>query len=135
MNVEKRSAKTLNNQIERPRDLGLWWQCVAVVFVGILFIGGFGWAARRHFAAVEVSAQNAEMQRERERLRVERQKLLSERETVLSPAELEKKALKIGLQTPTATHLGSSLITNAEIVKPAEEKTKAVNSNEKKPNR
>jgi cell division protein FtsL len=73
--------------------------------IGIVLVGGFAAAAQQHFAAHQHSVRNVELQRERDRLRNERQRLLLKREAALSPAQLEKKAQKIGMRTPSAEQI------------------------------
>ena len=105
MPFEQRSVKKLNGELPRQRDSSLWWQCVSAVFIGVMLVGGFTFAAHGHFVAREFSVKNVELQRERERLKNEQKRLLLEREMVMSLDRLKRKALKIGLQEPTVNQI------------------------------
>lgn len=105
MRYQERSAQRLNAKVPRERDLGLWWKCLGGLAIGILLVGAFASAVQQHFAAYQYSVRNVELQRERDRLRNERQRLLLEREAALAPAQLQKKAVRIGMKTPTAEQI------------------------------
>lgn len=92
------STRKIKNEIRHERDGRHLSQCIIAVIGGIFIACGFAFAAQQHFNAVQCSARNVEMQRERERLKTEHKRLIFEREMATSPAQLEKRARKIGLQ-------------------------------------
>jgi cell division protein FtsL len=96
--MSERTTVKLNNKISHERDLRTWWRCALGAMIGILVAVGFAVAAKQHFNALEASARNVEMQRERHRLKSEQKRLILEREAAASPAQLEKMARNIGLQ-------------------------------------
>ncbi len=96
--MRDRTTLKIKNQVEQEHDHSIWWRCLCGLIVGIFVVGGFAFAAQQHFAAIENSAKNVELQRQREKLKNERQRLLLEREAALSPSHLEKLARNIGLQ-------------------------------------
>jgi hypothetical protein len=88
----------IKNEIYHERDARHLSRCALSVIGGILIVCGFAFAAQQHFSAVQCSARNVEMQRERARLKTEQKRLIFEREMATSPAQLEMRARKIGLQ-------------------------------------
>ena len=101
------STLKIKNEIRHEHDNRRLGRCVFGVIAGILIAAGFAFAAQHHFSAVQFSAQNVELQRERERLKTERKRLLLERETVASPAQLEKMARNIGLQNVSVRQINN----------------------------
>lgn len=82
----------------KRRESGEYTRFILILFVAFALLGGFALSARKHFAALEYSFRNVRLKKEIERLKNEQRELLLKRESVLSPAELEKKAHKLGLQ-------------------------------------
>ena len=105
MKYQERAAQKFNAPVTRERDLRLWWKCMGGLAIGIFMVGGFSIAAQQHFTAYQYSVRNVELQRERNRLRNEQNRLMLEREAALAPAQLEKKAFKIGMKTLTAEQI------------------------------
>lgn len=105
MKYQERAAQKFNAPVERERDLRLWWKCIGGLAIGVFMVGGFSIAAQQHFTAYQHSVRNIELQRERDRLRNERNRLMLEREAALAPAQLEKKAFRIGMRTPASEQI------------------------------
>jgi cell division protein FtsL len=96
--MKDNSTLKIKNEIYHERDGRHLSRCVLGVIGGILIACGFAFAAHQHFSALQCSARNVEMQRERERLKTEHKRLIFEREMATSPSQLETRARKIGLQ-------------------------------------
>jgi hypothetical protein len=103
--MNRNSTIKAKNYIAEERDSRFWWLCFCGLIGGIFLAAGFVYAAGLHFDALERSAKNVEMRRQREQLKTDRQRLLLTRETALSPAQLEKQAHKIGMQGLTASQI------------------------------
>src|SRR5437660_12564511 len=87
-----------NFKIHRERDFGALSHLALLLFCGLALTGGFLFAARQHFAAIQYGYQNEELRREHQRLEVEQKRLLLEKEEASSPSRLEPAARGIGLQ-------------------------------------
>jgi hypothetical protein len=74
---------------------------------GLVLAGGFVFAARQHFAAVQYGYQSEGLRREREKLLQEQQHLMLEREQAFAPARLETEARGLGLRPLLANQLGA----------------------------
>jgi len=69
-----------------------------LLFCGLVLTGGFLFAARQHFAAIQYGYKNEELRREHQRLEAEQKRLLLEKEEASSPLRLEPAAREIGLR-------------------------------------
>jgi cell division protein FtsL len=68
------------------------------LFCGLVLAGGFVFAAKQHFAAVQYGYQNESLRNERKRLLEENQRLSLEKERATAPDKLEPAARKLGLK-------------------------------------
>src|SRR3954465_13528468 len=89
-------------RVKRDRDPIPWRYCLLTLVCGLILVGGFFWAARQHFSAMDYGIKNAKLRQSRENLIDEQRRLYLTKEISLSPAEIKKVAKKIGLQDLTA---------------------------------
>src|SRR3954451_7872980 len=92
----------LNARFRRSRDVTALSRLAMLLFCGLVLAGGFVFAAKQHFAAVQYGYQNEQLRNERKRLLEERQLLSLQKETISSPAKLEPAARALGLKPATA---------------------------------
>ena len=69
-----------------------------LLFCGLVLAGGFVFAAKQHFAAVQYGYQNESLRSERKRLLEENQRLSLEKERATAPDKLEPAAPSPGLK-------------------------------------
>ena len=101
----KKRALTPNNKVERvkrERDPIPWRYCLLTLVCGLILVGGFFYAARQHFSAMDFGIKNAKLRQSRENLEAEQRRLYLTKEISLSPSEIKRVAKKIGLQDLTA---------------------------------
>ena len=91
-----------NAKIRRTRDVSALSRLSLLLFCGLILAGGFVFAAKQHFAAVQYGYKNEDLRSERKRLLEERQLLSLEKEKLSSPAKLEPAARALGLKPATA---------------------------------
>lgn len=96
------NKRNLNEKIRREQDPIPWRYCLLTLICGLLLVGGFFWAARQHFSAMDFGIKNAKLRQQKESLESEKRLLDRNREISLSPSEIKKIAKKIGLQDLTA---------------------------------
>ena len=94
-----------NAKIRRARDVSALSRLALLLFCGLILTGGFVFAAKQHFAAVQYGYKNEQLRTERKRLMEERQLLSLEKETISSPAKLEPAARALGLKPATAAQI------------------------------
>jgi len=97
--------KQRNSRINLDRDPGALSRLALLLFCGLVLAGGFVFAARQHFAAVQYGYQSEELRRERERLIQEQQHLMLQKEQAFAPARLESEARELGLRPVAANQL------------------------------
>jgi cell division protein FtsL len=98
----------LNTKIRRSRDVSALSRLALLLFCGLVLAGGFIFAAKQHFAAVQYGYQNESLRNERKRLLDENQRLALERERAIAPDKLGPAARRLGLQTPRAAQIGKN---------------------------
>ena len=98
----------LNAKIRRSRDTTALSRLALLLFCGLVLAGGFVFAAKQHFAAVQYGYQNESLRNERKRLQEENQRLLVEKERSIAPDKLAPAARRLGLQTPRAAQIGTN---------------------------
>ena len=98
----------LNAKIRRSRDVTALSRLALLLFCGLVLAGGFVFAAKQHFAAVQFGYQNESLRSERKRLQEENARLLLERERAIAPDKLGPAARRLGLQTPRAAQIGTN---------------------------
>ena len=106
-----------NARVHRTRDTGALSRLALLLFCGAVLAGGFVFAAKQHFAAVQSGYESETLRTERKKLVEDNQRLALEMETIMAPQKLEPKARALGLQPATAGQIAPSAT-----VKPAESK-------------
>jgi len=97
----------LNSQVHRDRDVRALSRLALLLLSGLLLAGGFVFAARQHFAAVDYGYKSEGLRRERERLLEEKQHLLLKKEQAFAPARLATQARELGLKPLLASQVGT----------------------------
>ena len=88
----------LNTKIRRTRDTTALSRLALLLFCGLVLAGGFVFAAKQHFAAVQFGYENESLRTERKRLLEENQRLALEKERATAPDKLEPAARRLGLK-------------------------------------
>ena len=88
----------LNAKIRRSRDVTALSRLALLLFCGLVLAGGFVFAAKQHFAAVQYGYDNLSRRHESMRLLQENQRLALEKERAIAPDKLEPAARKLGLK-------------------------------------
>ena len=96
-----------NTKIRRARDVTALSRLALLLFSGLVLAGGFVFAAKQHFAAVQFGYQSEELRTERKKLLEENQRLALEKERVTAPDKLEPAARRLGLKPATAGQIGN----------------------------
>ena len=101
--MKKRSLinKNKTERIKHERDPIPWRYCLLTLVCGLILVGGFFWAARQHFSAMDFGIKNAKLRKSKSDLETEQRRLALVKEMSLSPAEIKKFAQKNGLQDLT----------------------------------
>jgi len=90
-----------NARIRRSRDVTALSRLALLLFCSLVLAGGFLFAAKQHFAAVQYGYQSENLRRERRQLIEEQQRLSLEKEKVSAPARLGPAARRLGLRPAT----------------------------------
>lgn len=102
----KRIPSTQRNaRVRRERDARALSRLALLLFSALVLAGGFVFAARQHFAAVQFGYQSETLRTEKELLLREQEQLLLEKERVSAPARLESAARTLGLRPITAAQV------------------------------
>lgn len=96
-----------NAKIRRTRDVTALSRLALLLFSGLTLAGGFVFAAKQHFAAVQVGYQSEDLRSERKRLLEENQRLALEKERATAPDKLEPAARRLGLKPATPGQIGN----------------------------
>src|SRR5262245_65594699 len=81
-----------NAKIRRSRDVTALSRLALLLFCGLILTGGFVFAAKQHFAAVQFGYENENLSTERKRLIEEKQRLALETEQATAPDKLQTAA-------------------------------------------
>jgi cell division protein FtsL len=98
-------SKQRNSRIHHDRDLRALSRLALLLFCGLVLAGGFVFAAKQHFAAVQYGYRSEDLRRERERLLQEQQHLMLQKEQAFAPSRLESQARELGLKPVAASQL------------------------------
>ncbi|MEN3328354.1 MAG: hypothetical protein V7638_3161 [Acidobacteriota bacterium] len=98
----------LNAKIRRTRDVTALSRLGLLLFCGLVLAGGFVFAAKQHFAAVQYGYQNESLRNERKRLLEQNQRLSLEKERVMAPDKLAPAALRLGLKPARPGQIASN---------------------------
>jgi len=96
-----------NAKVRRARDVTALSRLALLLFSGLILAGGFVFAAKQHFAAVQYGYQSEDLRTERMQLVEENQRLALEKERVTAPDKLEPAARRLGLKPATAGQIGN----------------------------
>jgi len=96
-----------NSSIRRSRDVSALSRLALLLFSGVVLAGGFVFAAKQHFAAVQYGYQSESLRSERKKLLEEQQRLSLDKEKASSPARLEAEARQLGLKPATAGQIST----------------------------
>jgi cell division protein FtsL len=97
-----------NAKIRRSRDVTALSRLAMLLFCGLILAGGFVFAAKQHFAAVQFGYENETLRTERKRLIEENQRLALEKERAIAPDKLEPAARKLGLKPARPGQIGNN---------------------------
>lgn len=89
-----------NSSVHRPISARVVGWFIILSTAGLLLLGGFVIGARKHFDAVEMGYESESLRREANQLSERLRRLELEYDRVASPAEVEKRAKKMGLHRP-----------------------------------
>ena len=103
--MERLPQQQRNARIRRTRDVTALSRLALLLFCGFVLAGGFVFAAKQHFAAVQYGYQSENLRNERKKLIEDNQRLALEKETMSAPSKLEPAARQLGLQPATAGQL------------------------------
>lgn len=96
----------LNTKIRRTRDVSALSRLALLLFCGLVLAGGFVFAAKQHFAAVQYGYQNESLRTERKKLLEENARLSLEKERAIAPDKLEPAARRLGLKPARPGQIG-----------------------------
>lgn len=105
--IRRFPVKQKNSLIYRERERGMLRRLAALLLCGFVLAFGFLYAARQHFAALELGYQSESLRGERQQLLEAQRRLLLEREEAASPARLERAARQIGMQQVQPAQIGA----------------------------
>jgi cell division protein FtsL len=109
--MQRHPSKQRNTRVRRERDLRAFYRLVLLLFCGLVLAIGFVFAARQHFAAVQLGYESESLRKEREQLLAEQQRLLLEKEQASAPSRLESAARQLGLKPLKAVQVGTKWAT------------------------
>jgi hypothetical protein len=113
-----------NKKIRRSRDVSALSRLALLLFSGLVLAGGFVFAGKNHFAAVQYGYKSESLRRQRSQLLQQNQQLSLEKQRISSPATLEKAAASLGLKPATAAQIGMPSPKSVEKTKGGSEKDK-----------
>ena len=96
-----------NAKVRRARDVNALSRLALLLFSGLILAGGFVFAAKQHFAAVQFGYKSEDLRTERKRLLEENQRLALEKERAIAPDKLEPAARRLGLKPATPGQIGN----------------------------
>src|SRR5262245_60386770 len=117
-----------NKKVTRSRDVSALSRLALLLFSGLVLAGGFVFAGKNHFAAVQYGYKSETLRRERSQLLQQNQQLSLEKQRISSPATLEKAAASLGLKPATAAQIGMPSQKPVEQAKGGSEKDKTKDS-------
>ena len=96
-----------NAKVRRARDVTALSRLALLLFSGLILAGGFVFAAKQHFAAVQYGYKSEHLRSERKKLLEENQRLALDKERVTAPDKLEPAARRLGLKPATPGQIGN----------------------------
>jgi hypothetical protein len=113
-------AKQRNSRVHRERDTRALSRLALLLVFGLFLAGGFVFAARQHFTAIDYGYKNEDLRRERARLLEEKQQLTLKREQAFAPARLAVLAREQGLKPLEASQVGTQKPSQVGTQKPSQ---------------
>ena len=104
--IRRVPSRQKNSLIHRERDRNLIQKLAALLVCGLVLSSGFVYAAREHFAALQLGYQSEKLRGERQQLLEDQRRLLLEREEAASPLKLERAARRLGMQAVQPAQIG-----------------------------
>lgn len=89
-----------NSSVHRPISARVIGWFIVLSTAGLLLLGGFVLGTRKHFDAVEAGYESEALRREANQLNERLRQLELEYDRAASPAEVEKRAKRMGLHRP-----------------------------------
>ena len=108
-------SKQRNSQIHRDRDMRALSRLALLLVCGVVLAGGFVFAAKQHFAALDYGYKSEGLRRERERLLEEKQHLMLTKEQAFAPARLAIQARELGLRPLVASQVGTQKASRSQL--------------------
>ena len=96
-----------NAKVRRARDVTALSRLALLLFSGLILAGGFVFAAKQHFAAVQFGYKSEDLRTERKKLLEENQRLALDKERVTAPDKLAPAARRLGLKPPSPGQIGN----------------------------
>jgi hypothetical protein len=121
MTKKNLSAQNKTGKVKREIDPIPRRYCLLTMAFGFIIVAGFLFAARQHFGAINLGIENSELRKQRDELSTEQRRLKISREIAYSPLELEKAALKMGLQKTTFVNISETMAYSGKSTSAAEE--------------
>ena len=103
-----------NAKVRRARDTTALSRLALLLFSGLILAGGFVFAAKQHFAAVQFGYQSEDLRAERKKLIEANDRLKLERDRAIAPDKLEPAARKLGLKPARPGQIGNKAQIHAE---------------------
>jgi cell division protein FtsL len=94
-------------KVRRARDVTALSRLALLLFSGLILAGGFVFAAKQHFAAVQYGYKSEDLRTERKRLLEENDRLALERDRATALDKLEPAARRLGLKPATPGQIGN----------------------------
>ncbi len=116
--MKRLPQRQTNFKIHRERDKSALSRLGLLLFCGIGLTGGFLFAAKQHFAAIQYGYKTESLRNEQVRLLREQQELLLEREQASSPVRLEPAARALGLRPLQPGQIASKTAAQTEVHRP-----------------
>jgi len=113
-------SKQRNSRVHRQRDTRALSRLALLLVFGLFLAGGFVFAARQHFTAIDYGYKNEDLRRERARLLEEKQQLMLKREQAFAPARLAVQARELGLKPLEASQVGTQKPSPVATEKPSQ---------------
>ncbi len=96
-----------NAIVRRVRDVTALSRLALLLFSGLILAGGFVFAAKQHFAAVQFGYRSEHLRTERKKLLEENERLALDKERATAPDKLEPAARRLGLKPTTPGQVGN----------------------------
>jgi cell division protein FtsL len=103
--IRRLPSKQRNARVTCESGRDVFLRFGLLLFCGLGLAGGFVYAGRQHFAALNYGYETENLRRERDQLVEEQRHFLLEREAAASPVRLERAAKQLGMQALQPTQI------------------------------